>query len=850
MSGGGVYSTTHAAEEPDARAPELPPPRSRGIRVALPALTAISLLGVEVDSAWRMLNSNGPLTAQPARFEVLVFAAVAAAVAAVALVARVWARRFAALGPAVIAAVVLAATATLGGQAAAMLATVLAVAASWCVGEQLLRWLGAGGLAERAIVSWLAGLGPLCLLTLLLGRLSLFKWWTMGIVVLLVGGLGCVRAARALWTRRALIASEVAGSSLSAASTGVIVLTIAIAAVYTAAPEIQFDALYGKAYLPMLWARTGTIGALNGHVQLNIAGWFQLVASWGNLLGAPATGRYLQLAALVAAPAVVWSWARRFASLGPLAAVAVAITPTLFWQATTADDDLLLALAVFALTVAVFESLQPSSSASDRAIGLALGLMAGTGISLKSHLIPISVALLVGWMVSGGRSRIGPRILYGTIGALITAAPPLVLRWSDTGNPVFPAYNNIFKSPYWLPINEKFNFPFWPHPGVLGPLKAIWDSMVSPLGMQEAAPPGSFGALIGIVLVALLVGWRYRRRTPGSFVLWIAIVIAVAAWWMEFRYLRYLLPAAFASVVLVLATWRPAALGSTARASTVVAVAVAAAASFPVSVAQFWNVPNRRVPISAAIGRWAASDYLDTALPERDAILAFNSLSPPHSVMVTDAFERDWLTQGRDLDATWELNDLFQLHGRSVPTSGNAAYARMKAMSVNWALVTGPDRVISGSTWLAEVLHTHGQPRFSAEGWDLYQIVDHPTPPAPLASCDDVAAGLSHCWAGPRTAGNEAGGAMTRTVAVCPGQELAVTVSENRGGPVSTVLIQFPGASAHSAVASGEIVPGAAQPTDATVPAGSHQAVITLDPLSGAQITKAIVARFGAPCTG
>jgi len=409
------------------------------------------------------------------------------------------------------------------------------------------------------------------------------------------------------------------------------------------------------------------------------------MAAWGNLLGAPATGRYMQLFALGASAAVVWSFGRRFGSLGPLAAVIVATTPALFWQATTAYDDLLLAIATFALTVAVFEALQPQFGMSDRATGLALGLMAGTGASLKTYLVPICGALVLGWILSARRpADIVRRLAYGLIGVFITAAPALALRWIDTGNPVFPAYNNIFKSPYWLPVNEHLNFPFWPHPGSWGPVKAVWDALFHPTVTVEATPPGAYGLLIGALVTALLIGWRLRRR--ASLLLWGAIVLATGFWWVEFRYLRYLLPEGFAALVLLLVALPPGRMALARPRLLVSAVAVVAATSFAVTVAQLWNVPNRRLPISAAIGHWSASDYLLAALPERQALLAFNRLAPPGARVVTDAFERDWLTRGRDLFGTWELTDLMQLHG-PLPTSGDGAYARARAMGVDVGLV-------------------------------------------------------------------------------------------------------------------------------------------------------------------
>jgi hypothetical protein len=240
---------------------------------------------------------------------------------------------------------------------------------------------------------------------------------------------------------------------------------------------------------------------------------------------------------------------------------------------------------------------------------------------------------------------------------------------------------------------------------------------------------------------------------------------------------------------------------------------------------------------------------LETALPEHDAFVTFNQLSPARSIMVTDAFERNWLTRGRDLYVVWELNDEFQLRGQSVPTTGDAAYARMRSMGIDWALVGGPDRVTGASTWLAAALRSHGQPRFSSQGWDLYQFVDHPTAPTPIAACDSAAGPVPSCWVGRRGPTGAATGVLTRTVPVCPGQELALTVTERAGGPSVPVAIVFPGAAARVAGMPGQTAPGSAQPTYATVPTGAHQAILTISGAPSAQITRATAGRFGPACT-
>src|SRR5205085_7751774 len=156
-------------------------------------------------------------------------------------------------------------------------------------------------LAELVPVAWLVGIGPLSLVILFFGRISLVRWWTVGLLVIALGTAGAARLGARLRTRNRGVLEEVRRSPLSLVSAGVILLSLAWAAIYTSAPEIQYDALYGKAFLPAHWAQTGYIGSIPTHVQLNIGGWFQVLAVPGHLLGGPTVGRYMQLLGLLSA---------------------------------------------------------------------------------------------------------------------------------------------------------------------------------------------------------------------------------------------------------------------------------------------------------------------------------------------------------------------------------------------------------------------------------------------------------------------------------------------------------------------------------------------------------------------
>ena len=77
----------------------------------------------------------------------------------------------------------------------------------------------------------------------------------------------------------------------------------------------------------------------------------------------------------------------------------------------------------------------------------------------------------------------------------------------DTGNPVFPAYNDIFRSSDYLPVRETFNFPYWK-------TADLWDALTLPYTVivhssshttTEAMPPGAYGLLVAAIVLAVFV---------------------------------------------------------------------------------------------------------------------------------------------------------------------------------------------------------------------------------------------------------------------------------------------------------------------------------------------------------
>lgn len=681
-----------------------------GLVLAAQAPAAIGLL--DVDAAFEARHATTLLVTNA------ILAAITVLGAAL-LPARL---RIAAVLPgALVACTMLGGAVTVGGHVGDVAAAVMTAAGAWWFGRRTLIALGARSLQNAVVVELVIGLGLLGVGVLALGRLDLIAWWSTGLPVLVLGALGLWTGAHATWERRTPLHEAIAGTRIGAACAGLLLLQLGWMIVWLSAPEIMFDAVYGKAYLPQLWAATGSIDPLLMHPVLNISGLSQLVAVPGHALGFHDVGRELQAVAWLVLVGTTWWCAGRRSPAGPLAALLVGVVPALMWQATTAYDDLLLTVGAVGLAIAVqrtADSRTPGEHAL--ATALAIGLATGACVWLKLNMLALTLALAAGWVVLARPLHDLARRAAGVaVGCLAIAAPVFVLRWIDTGNPVFPNYNAIFESRFYPPVNERFDFPYWPDAHLLDALTVPYRAALDPASMHESAPAGMYGILIAALVAGALIGWRHPRRR-AALVVWSAMLVSVAAWWVQFRYLRYILPSAGVAVVLVVAQlreWRPR------RAVTVLLLAVAGAASIlylPSTVATYWNVPHRDLPLAAAFGRWDKEDYLSVVFPEKPVLEAYQRLAPAGANALSDAHERTFLDE-RELSPPWEVGRLLALSGPP-PASAEDALRRLDGLGIRWLLLNPPWDTAGRYPWLEPLIKRHGEVVFSANGWNLVRL--------------------------------------------------------------------------------------------------------------------------------
>ena len=528
----------------------------------------------------------------------------------------------------------------------------------------------------------------MALLVFLAGIAGAIRSWTLTwplMGVLAVVGVLAATGHGPLTLRMARIRGVLARLTASPGGAATFLLLCILAvweALWVSAPEIQSDALTFKAWLPALWAQTGRISA-STYVNEPLAGSTgsaQLLAVLGHLLGQPATGRFLQyFASLVLTAAIWWYLDRRHVRLAPLWALLVGTTPQIVWQSSTAYDDALSALWCVGLAITVIYTLDDRRGCGGLRGGIVMGLAAGSCLAGKLTLAAFVAAVCAGWWWrSTGRRR--QRLLSGIgvfCGAVIVWAPQPAWLWVSTGNPVFPFFNNIFRSPDFPLTATNFNFPYYKPHGITALLLLPFTTSWSPSKLVEATPTAAYGALLLLMFAALLIGWNRERALQ---VVWIGMLIGFITWWWQVRYLRYLLPyMMLAPIVLTGAPRRRLGYAPQRIISLLeqpVFAVLCAAIAFPSTLASFWDVPST-LPWKVDVGAESEVAYQRQGIAAAPALFAVDRLAGPRSVMIGGSSVRTLLRPGLRFTPSWEFEEQQSLR-RPLPHSVAGIYKRRR----------------------------------------------------------------------------------------------------------------------------------------------------------------------------
>ena len=212
-------------------------------------------------------------------------------------------------------------------------------------------------------------------------------------------------------------------------------------------------------------------------------------------------------------------------------------TPLTFTESSSLFIESVWASFVIAGSLSLFKFLQ---SDKDQNIHLPVaGFLLGGALAAKAVTFTILPILLI-FMVLRGRiwmrwSLVGS-VAFGLVVFFAVGAIPYATAWHLTGNPVFPFFNQIFKSPFWLAA--AFEAPAIFEKGV------SWDVLYQVtfhtekfLESKPGAPGFQWLLMFFPALLALLLSGRKR-----GVALFVAAVLFSILTFQSTAYLRYVFP--------------------------------------------------------------------------------------------------------------------------------------------------------------------------------------------------------------------------------------------------------------------------------------------------------------------
>lgn len=331
------------------------------------------------------------------------------------------------------------------------------------------------------------------------------------------------------------------------ASWAALLALVGLHALTASMPEIGHDALATHLYVPLYVEATGHWRPdPNLYVWSYMPSLFVWSASPLAVLGGEVAVRYFSFALVLLLARLSYEvarWVGLSEGLALWSPIAFLSTPLVYLMSTTIYSDPLLSLLVWSGAW----QLVRSPARLPRTSMLTAGVLLGGAVSTKSQALPILAVFFLCWILYQAMSRalwksLGPLAVLGLV-ITIFGSPAYVRAFIATGNPVFPFYNDVFKSPYYSQTR------FSHYAGEL-----VWNTPYLITFESSRYLGGSLGSpgfawlivVVPVVIVSLFSPVSGRVRLVVA-----ALAITLIAIFPVTAYLRYVLPAALAAAVLV-----------------------------------------------------------------------------------------------------------------------------------------------------------------------------------------------------------------------------------------------------------------------------------------------------------
>ena len=212
-------------------------------------------------------------------------------------------------------------------------------------------------------------------------------------------------------------------------------------------------------------------------------------------------------------------------------------TPLTFTEGSSLFIESVWASFVVAGTLAILNSC--STSGKPRFELPIAGLLLGCALAAKAVTFTILPALflLLIWQYKSWYKAVGLSYLVLGLGLfLLIGIIPYITAWRLTGNPVFPLFNKIFQSSYYL-TNENFENPFF----ISGFTWNVFYRVTFESGKYLEAKDGAAGFQWLLLFFPALIAIFADRSRRGITLLFVGIM-SIALTFHSTSYLRYVFP--------------------------------------------------------------------------------------------------------------------------------------------------------------------------------------------------------------------------------------------------------------------------------------------------------------------
>ena len=388
-------------------------------------------------------------------------------------------------------------------------------------------------------------------------------------------------------------------------------------------PEVSHDALAVHLFIP---SQLSLNHHWNSDVVLYVWAVLPLLADWifsiAYMLGGETASRLFNVGFAFIICGIAYQlvlWGRGSKAGAKWVMLIILSTPLTYTESSALFADVIwTAFVISGVFVVLYAS---SNDKSARLYIPVSGLLLGFALASKLITVMVFPALLCilvfkhkKWLSRGNFYKLG----LGLILFLCTGSIPYITAWIITDNPVFPFYNELFKSEY---------FPLWNFNNPLYNSPIHWDTLYDVTFNTSnylESGPGAAGFQWLVLLVPSVLALSFSHYMRGFVIFFVGILTVILVFQFQ-SYLRYIFPSIILLIVVIglfLSFITIKDVKSYRLVSVVASLVVCVNLVFLFSGSQY-----KDFPLLSILDKNFRKDYLEVRMPIRNAVNLVNELN-------------------------------------------------------------------------------------------------------------------------------------------------------------------------------------------------------------------------------